>query len=262
MSTKPTPVKAVIEAALLCAGEPLNIERLQALFAEDECPAADELRAHLETLAGEWEGRPLELKQVGSGYRFQVRQELAPWLGRLSEERAPRYSRALLETLALIVYRQPITRAGIEEIRGVTVSSQIIRTLIEREWIRVVGHRDVPGKPALFGTTKKFLDYFNLKSLGELPPLADIQPLDHLQEELEFIDGDAGDGTGSEPGNETGNETDAGRETTGDGQPARGTEGAQVAVAQAYVPSSDDEDDDDGEATSGQKGREPAQALH
>lgn len=259
MSTKPTPVKAVIEAALLCAGEPLNIERLQALFAEDECPAADELRAHLETLAGEWEGRPLELKQVGSGYRFQVRQELAPWLGRLSEERAPRYSRALLETLALIVYRQPITRAGIEEIRGVTVSSQIIRTLIEREWIRVVGHRDVPGKPALFGTTKKFLDYFNLKSLGELPPLADIQPLDHLQEELEFIDG----GTGDKPDSESGNETDADRETTGDEPPGRqSSQGMQAAVAQAYVPSSDDEDDDDGEATSGQKGREPAQALH
>lgn len=202
MSTNLTPVKAVIEAALLSAGEALNIERLQALFAEDERPAADEIRALLGQLATEWEGRPLELKQVGSGWRFQVRQEFAPWLARLTEERAPRYSRALLETLALIVYRQPITRAGIEEIRGVSVSSQIIRTLLDREWIRVVGHRDVPGKPALFGTTKKFLDYFNLKSLGELPPLADIQPLDHLQEEIEFsADADVAGGEDDAPAN-------------------------------------------------------------
>lgn len=192
MSTNPTPVKAVIEAALLSAGEPLNLERLQALFNDDERPDNDAIRAVLDSLVGEWEGRPLELKQVASGWRFQVRTELAPWLNRLSEEKAPRYSRALLETLALIVYRQPITRAGIEEIRGVSVSSNIIRTLLERDWIRVVGHRDVPGKPALFGTTKKFLDYFDLKSLSELPPLADIQPLDHLQEEFSFPGAESG----------------------------------------------------------------------
>lgn len=186
MSTNQPPVKAIIEAALLSAGEPLNLERLQGLFAEDERPDADAIRAALDALGTEWEGRPLELRQVASGYRFQVRREYSPWLNRMTEERTPRYSRALLETLALIVYRQPITRAGIEEIRGVSVSSHLIRTLLEREWIRVVGHRDVPGKPALFGTTKKFLDYFNLKSLSDLPPLADIQPLDHLQEELAF----------------------------------------------------------------------------
>jgi segregation and condensation protein B len=229
MSTNPPPVKAVIEAALLSAGEPLNIERLLSLFAGDERPVADEIRALLGEIAAEWEGRSLELRQVGSGWRFQVRQELAPWLGRLSEDRAPRYSRALLETLALIVYRQPITRAGIEEIRGVSVSSQIIRTLLDREWIRVVGYRDVPGKPALFGTTKKFLDYFNLKSLGDLPPLADIQPLDHLQEEIEFSAGDA-----------------AGE----DEHAAANTERA---------------DDDAGAAQDGdaaQEAREPAQALH
>ncbi len=248
MSPKPTPYKAVIEAALLSAGEPLNIERLQALFAEDERPASDEIRVVLDTLAGEWEDRPLELKQVGSGFRFQVRSELAPWLSRLTEERAPRYSRALLETLSLIVYRQPITRAGIEEIRGVTVSSQIIRTLIEREWIRVVGHRDVPGKPALFGTTKKFLDYFNLKSLGELPPLADIQPLDHLQEELGFVGDDAGaDGV----------------KTAVD----EAAQGARAAVTLSFDPSLSgddaDEDEDEGEDEAvGQKNREPAQALH
>ena len=186
MPTNPPPIKAIVEAALLSAGEPLGVDRLLALFGAGERPTADELRAVLDALANEWHDRPLELKQVGSGFRFQVRRELALWVGRLAEERAPRYSRALLETLALIVYRQPITRAGIEEIRGVSVSSQIIRTLLEREWIRVVGHRDVPGRPALFGTTRKFLDYFNIKSLSELPTLADIKPLDPVQEMIEF----------------------------------------------------------------------------
>ncbi len=187
MPTNPLPLKAIIEAALLNAGQALGVDRLLALFTEDERPQTEAVQAVLDELVADWDGRSLELKQVAGGYRFQVRSELAPWIGRLSEERQPRYSRALLETLALIVYRQPITRAGIEEIRGVTVSSYIIRTLLEREWIRVVGHRDVPGRPALFGTTKKFLDYFNLRSLSDLPPLADIRPLDHLQETFEFI---------------------------------------------------------------------------
>lgn len=194
MSTNPPPLKAIIEAALLNAGQPLAIDRLQALFPEDERPETDAVKAALDELAADWEGRPAELRQVASGYRFQLRSEFAPWIGRLSEERQPRYSRALLETLALIVYRQPITRAGIEEIRGVSVSSQIIRTLLEREWVRVVGHRDVPGRPALYGTTKRFLDYFNLRSLGDLPPLADIKPLDQLQANLEFLEGEGGEG--------------------------------------------------------------------
>ena len=142
--------------------------------------------AVLDTLVEEWSDRGIELKQVGSGYRFQVRQELSTWISRMNEERAPRYSRALLETLALVVYRQPITRAEIEDVRGVAVSTNIIKTLLEREWVRVVGHRDVPGKPALFGTTKGFLDYFNLKSLSELPPLAEIRDLDAVQKELEL----------------------------------------------------------------------------
>jgi segregation and condensation protein B len=204
MSTNQPPLKAIIEAALLNAGQPLNIERLQALFPEDERPESDAIKAALDELAADWEGRSAELKQVASGYRFQVRSEFAPWIGRLSEERQPRYSRALLETLALIVYRQPITRAGIEEIRGVSVSSHIIRTLLEREWIRVVGHRDVPGRPALYGTTKKFLDYFNLRSLSELPPLAEIKPLEQLQANLGFPEeggtegGDDDDRTGDD----------------------------------------------------------------
>jgi segregation and condensation protein B len=186
MSTNQPPVKDIIEAALLCADQPLNLERLAGLFDEDARPAAKEIEAALDALAREWAGRTLELKQVSSGFRLQVRQEYAPWVGRLAEERAPRYSRALLETLALVVYRQPITRAGIEEIRGVSVSTHIIKTLMEREWIRIVGYRDVPGKPALYGTTRKFLDYFNLQSLSELPALADIKPIDHLQKELEL----------------------------------------------------------------------------
>lgn len=186
MSMNQPPIKDIIEAALLSADQPLTVDRLAELFEDGSRPAPEEIRSALDILAQEWSGRTLELKLVGSGYRFQVRQEYAPWIGRLTEERTPRYSRALLETLALIVYRQPITRAGIEEIRGVTVSSHIIKTLLEREWIRVVGYRDVPGKPALFGTTRKFLDYFNVKSLSELPPLADIKPVDHLQKELEL----------------------------------------------------------------------------
>jgi segregation and condensation protein B len=186
MSTNRPPIKDIIEAALLSADQPLSLERLAGLFDESDRPPQAGIRAALDTLAQEWAGRTLELKEVGSGFRLQVRQEYAPWVGRLAEERAPRYSRALLETLALIVYRQPITRAGIEEIRGVSVSTHIIKTLLEREWVRIVGHRDVPGKPALYGTTRKFLDYFNIQSLSELPALADIKPIDHLQKELEL----------------------------------------------------------------------------
>lgn len=186
MSTNQPPVKDIIEAALLCADQPLNLERLAGLFDEDARPAPEEIRTALDELAREWGDRTLELKEVSSGFRLQVRQRYAPWVGRLAEERAPRYSRALLETLALIVYRQPITRAGIEEIRGVSVSTHIIKTLMEREWVRVVGYRDVPGKPALYGTTRKLLDYFNIQSLSDLPALADIRPIDHLQKELEL----------------------------------------------------------------------------
>jgi segregation and condensation protein B len=201
MSTNRPPVKDILEAALLSADQPLTLERLAGLFDEGERPPQEEIRAALDTLAQDWAGRTLELKEVGSGFRLQVRQEYAPWVGRLAEERAPRYSRALLETLALIVYRQPITRAGIEEIRGVSVSTYIIKTLLEREWVRVVGHRDVPGKPALYGTTRKFLDYFNLQSLSELPALADIKPIDHLQKELELAGApDGAEASPSSPG--------------------------------------------------------------
>lgn len=186
-SMNPTQLKNILEAALLAAGEPLSLDRLLGLFPEESRPDASELREALDALAGDCAERGIELKEVSSGFRLQIKRELAPWVSRLYEERAPRYSRALLETLVLIAYRQPITRAEIEDIRGVTVSTNIIKTLQEREWIRVVGHREVPGKPALLGTTREFLDYFNLKSLGELPSLAEIRSLEMIAGDLAEI---------------------------------------------------------------------------
>lgn len=178
-------LKNIIEAALMTSARPLSVDNLLGLFgSDDQSPGRDEIRAILDGLTEDYAQRGIELKQVSSGYRIQARQDMAPWINRLNEEKAPRYSRALLETLALIAYRQPITRAGVEDVRGVSVSSSIIRTLLEREWIRVVGHRDVPGKPALYGTTRQFLDYFNLKSLSDLPPLSELRNIEQIQEEL------------------------------------------------------------------------------
>ncbi|HYQ91815.1 MAG TPA: SMC-Scp complex subunit ScpB [Candidatus Competibacteraceae bacterium] len=179
------PLKAILEAALLAAAEPVSIERLAALFDEEQRPSRDAIRTALLELAGDYQGRGVELVEVASGFRVQVPQSFAPWVSRLWEERAVRYSRALLETLALIAYRQPITRGEIEEVRGVSVSSTTIKTLLERGWIKVLGHREVPGRPALFGTTREFLDYFNLKNLAELPPLAAIRDLDLISATLE-----------------------------------------------------------------------------
>ncbi len=181
-----TQLKNIIEAAIMTADTPASMDYLLRLFTEEEQVGREEINEVLTQLEAECESRGIELKQVASGYRYQARQDLSPWLSRLEVERPSRYSRALLETLSLIVYRQPVTRAEIEDVRGVAVSSSIIKTLLEREWVRVVGHRDVPGKPALYGTTRQFLDYFNLKSLSELPPLAEIRSLDSIQNELEL----------------------------------------------------------------------------
>ena len=170
----------ILEGALLAAGEPLSEQRMVLLFEENERPSKEEIRAAIKSVEERCEDRGYELVQVASGYRFQVRQDLAVWVGRLWQERPARYSRALMETLSLIAYRQPITRGEIEEIRGVAVSTNIIKTLLEREWVRVVGHRDVPGRPAMYATTRQFLDYFNLKSLDQLPPLAEMKELDNL----------------------------------------------------------------------------------
>ncbi len=176
----------ILEGAILAAGRPLTVQNMADLFEEHERPANTEIREALKQVAERCEGRGFELQEVASGFRFQVRQQLSPWIGRLWTERPAKYSRALLETLALIAYRQPITRGEIEEIRGVAVSSNIIKTLHERDWIRVVGHRDVPGRPAMYATTRNFLDYFNLKNLDQLPALAEIRDFDTLTAELGF----------------------------------------------------------------------------
>jgi segregation and condensation protein B len=178
-------IQAIAEAALLAAGKPLSLDQLRDLFSEEERPARQVMEHVMVLLETACEGRGFELKKVASGYRLQVREEFAPWVGRLFEEKPQRYSRALLETLALIAYRQPITRGEIEDIRGVTVSSNIIRTLLEREWVRVVGHRDVPGRPAMYATTKQFLDYFNLTGLDQMPPLNEIRDLEEIGREIE-----------------------------------------------------------------------------
>jgi len=177
-------IKYVLEAALLAAGKPLSLDRLAELFGRRSAPDRESLRQALAALEEDYSKRGIEVKEVASGYRIQVRRRMNDWLMPLWEERAPRYSRALLETLALIAYRQPITRGEIEDVRGVVVSTNIIRTLLERNWVRVVGHRDVPGQPAMFGTTREFLDYFGLKKLDDLPPLSEIRDLDDLHPEL------------------------------------------------------------------------------
>jgi segregation and condensation protein B len=183
---EPGQLKGIIEAALLAYGQPLAIEQLREIFEEFERPDAAQVRNALGAIAADCEGRPMELVEVASGFRLQVRKDFSLRLSRLWQERPTRYSRALLETLALIAYRQPITRGEIEDVRGVTVNPNIIRTLTERGWIRVVGHREVPGHPELLGTTRDFLDYFSLRSLDELPSLAALRDMDDVGIQLEF----------------------------------------------------------------------------
>ncbi|QHF49572.1 SMC-Scp complex subunit ScpB [Pseudomonas sp. S49] len=176
--TEPRELASLLEAFLLASGKPQSLERLFELFEEGERPEPAVFKKALTLLGKSCEGRAFELKEVSSGYRLQIREKFSPWVGRLWEERPQRYSRALLETIALIAYRQPITRGEIEDVRGVAVNSNIVKTLLEREWIRVVGYRDVPGKPAMFATTKMFLDHFNLKNLEDLPPLAELREME------------------------------------------------------------------------------------
>jgi segregation and condensation protein B len=180
----------VLEAVLLAAGRPVSIEQMLELFDEQQRPAPEEIEAALAELGERCAGRACELREVASGWRLQVRPEHAEIVSRIWQERPARYSRALLETLALIAYRQPVTRGEIEDVRGVTVASTIMRTLHERNWIRVVGHREVPGRPELLGTTREFLDYFGLKSLDDLPTLAELRDLDDIKVQLEFPGGE------------------------------------------------------------------------
>jgi segregation and condensation protein B len=228
-------LKNVIEAALLAAGNPVPLTELQRLFEEAVRPDTGELRAALGVLAAEYAGRGIELKETAGGFRIQVRRELAPEISRLWPERAARYSRALLETLALIAYRQPITRAEIEAVRGVAVNPNIIRTVIERNWVRVVGHRDVPGHPELLGTTRDFLDYFSLKSLDELPPLAQLQAMAEVnlqlalpQEELEPL-------PAADPLGEGADGADADDGTDEDELSAKGSGSRELVAAPAHL---------------------------
>lgn len=180
----PQLVRRIVEAALLATAQPLSLVQLAALFPEDDAMPVASIEFALDELRAENAQRGIELVEVASGFRFQIRNEVQPWVSRLWAERQTRYSRAALETLALIAYRQPITRGEIEQVRGVAVSTHTIKMMEERDWVRIVGHRDVPGRPALYGTTRAFLDHFNLKSLDQLPPLAEIQELPELEPEL------------------------------------------------------------------------------
>jgi segregation and condensation protein B len=212
---EPRELASLLEAFLLASGKPQSLERLFELFEEAERPEPAVFKKALTHLGKSCDGRAFELIEVASGYRLQVRERYAPWVGRLWEERPQRYSRAMLETLALIAYRQPITRGEIEDVRGVAVNSHIVKTLLEREWIRVVGYRDVPGKPAMFATTRAFLDHFNLKSLDELPPLAALRELEPepvlaFEDELEApqsLQARADLALADEPAEEAGEET-------------------------------------------------------
>ena len=201
-------LKNILEAILLAADRTLTVVQFEALFElDEERPTRDEIRQALHEMAEDYASRGYELKQVASGFRLQVKQEYAIWVGRLWEEKPARYTRALLETMALIAYRQPITRGEIEEVRGVSVSSNIIKTLLERDWIKVLGHKDVPGKPTLYGTTKEFLDYFNLKSLDQLPTLAEIKDLDSIHPEL-ALDEDSAEHVSDQPKEEGAEQSD------------------------------------------------------
>ncbi len=186
-----TEIKYFVESALLAAGRPLNVDQLHKLFDGRSAPDKAAIREAIASLVEEYGPRGLTIREVASGYRIQIESAMADRLHRLWEGRPPRYSRALFETLALIAYRQPITRGEIEDIRGVSVSGNIVRTLLERDWVRVVGHRDVPGRPEMFGTTKAFLDYFGLKKLDELPELADLSDWESLRVQLDLPDVDA-----------------------------------------------------------------------
>ncbi len=228
-------VKNVVEAALLAAGRPLTMDELVNVFDERDGSNAEEVRGAIAALTADYETRGLELLEVASGYRIQIRAGVAQPVARLWQERPAKYSRALLETLALVAYRQPITRGEIEQIRGVAVNPNIIKTLLERSWIRVVGHRDVPGKPELLGTTREFLDYFSLKKLDDLPTLAQLKELEDLRVQLTL--------PGADPQVATGTDADANAEADSDEAPeSSGDDDDQESVSAAGSDGGQDED--------------------
>ena len=180
--------KKIVEATLMSASQALNVDQLLKLFADDADEVSrDDIKAIVQSLQEDCQERGYELKKVASGFRYQTREEVQPWVDKLRPERPPRYSRAFMETLALVVYKQPITRAEIEDVRGVAVSTSIFKVLLEREWVKIIGHKEVPGRPAMYGTTRKLLDYFNLSSLNELPDLAEIKDIDDIAPDLALI---------------------------------------------------------------------------
>jgi segregation and condensation protein B len=237
-------VTRIVEAALLAANQPLTLAQLHALFPEDQPAPADSVETALETLREGCTERGVELVELASGFRFQVQADVHAWVARLWTERQTRYTRATLETLALIAYRQPITRGEIEQVRGVAVSSNIIKALEEREWIRVVGHRDVPGKPALFGTTKTFLDYFGLKRLDELPPLSELKDIGELEPQLP-LDGEAiaAGGIASGQDDEAGHDGEASNDAEAGDDDRDDESSAATGPAEAAAPGEDADDD-------------------
>jgi len=247
-------LKYIVEAALLAAGRPLSIDELQRLFGEPDPPARQDLRAAVMELQADYAERGISVKEVASGFRMQVDSSMSQWLEKLWEERPPRYSRALMETLAIIAYRQPVTRGDVEDIRGVSVTTNIIRTLLERNWIREVGHRDVPGRPAMFGTTKEFLDYFDLKKLDELPTLEEIKDLDKMSVQL-YLPDEVGESADVAPGSpapliqasvdeETDDESDGEDEFDTNAEPA--TESATVSsIEDARAAAADSAEESD-----------------
>ena len=222
-------INRIVEGALLASSQPLTLAQLQELFPEDQPAPPGSVERALELLREGCQGRGVELVEVASGFRYQVRQDVHAFVARLWSERPSRYSRALLETLSLIAYRQPITRAEIEQIRGVAVSTNIVRTLEEREWVRVVGYRDLPGKPALLGTTRQFLDYFNLKSLDQLPPLSEIREIEDLDPQLAFAP--LGDAIPAQVSADTAAETDDATETQSAASPAQSESATDTSSA-------------------------------
>ncbi len=251
-------INRIVEAALLAANQPLALAQLHGLFPEDAPAPPGSVEAALEQLAAACEDRGVELVEVASGFRYQVKAQVHDWVARLWTERKTRYTRATLETLALIAYRQPITRGEIEQVRGVAVSSNIIQALEEREWIRVIGHRDVPGKPALFGTTKGFLDYFGLKRLDELPPLSELKDIGELEPQL-LLDPEAAPapaGLAASPGDDPAAEPGAdgiqagATDTDTDTHPTAAD--ADGAPAASDIPENQAGDDDDASRSNSQ----------
>ncbi len=245
-------IKNILEAALLAADYPLSIDHCMKLFEGDlQVPERSVIKSCIEELQLDCQERGVELVKVASGFRYQTRVDIQTWVARLHAEKTPRYSRALMETLALVVYKQPITRAEIEDIRGVSVSSNIMKVLQEREWVKIVGHKEVPGRPAMFATTKKFLDYFNLQSLNELPTLADIKEFDQIAPELDFgqdLPQAASDESQSAEATDRDAESDTHAVMDQDDSSSQSDESQTVqAVADNMADNLSDEDEDDDE---------------